>query len=141
MSIVKKNNAVFPSLLNEIFNADWYGGLESERVSYPPVNIKETEKDFSLEMLVPGRIKDQFNIEIDKNILAVSVVDENLNTEEQSKYSVREFKVKSFKRTFSIPDTVSIDAIRVLYENGILRFTLPKKEEALPKPKRVLEIA
>ncbi|MCK0157770.1 Hsp20/alpha crystallin family protein [Cellulophaga sp. F20128] len=141
MSIVKNNNASFPSLLNEIFNADWYGGLESQRVSYPPVNIKEGEKDFTLEMLVPGRSKDQFNIEIDKSILTVAVADEILNTEAQSKYSVREFKLKSFKRTFSLPDAVSVEAISVQYENGILRFTLPKKEEALPKPKRVLEIA
>jgi HSP20 family protein len=27
------------------------------------------------------------------------------------------------------------------YEDGILKLTLPKKQEALPKPKRLIEIA
>ncbi|WBU89513.1 Hsp20/alpha crystallin family protein [Cellulophaga omnivescoria] len=140
MSLVKRNT-VFPSLLNEILNTDWYGGLENNTSNTAPVNIKENEKDYTLELLAPGREKEDFNIEIDKNILSVSVLDEKVKTDVNEKFSLKEFSVKSFKRTFSLPDTINDDSINVTYKNGILKFTLPKKEEALPKPKRLIEIA
>ncbi|APU08820.1 molecular chaperone Hsp20 [Cellulophaga lytica] len=140
MSLVKRNT-VFPSLLNEILNTDWYGGLENNTSNTAPVNIKENEKDYTLELLAPGREKGDFNIEIDKNILSVSVLDEKVKTDVNEKFSLKEFSVKSFKRTFSLPDTINEDSINVTYKNGVLKFTLPKKEEALPKPKRLIEIA
>ncbi|ADY27936.1 MULTISPECIES: Hsp20/alpha crystallin family protein [Cellulophaga] len=140
MSLVKRNT-VFPSLLNEILNTDWYGGLENNTSNTAPVNIKENEKDYTLELLAPGREKEDFNIEIDKNILSVSVLDEKVKTDVNEKFSLKEFSVKSFKRTFSLPDTINEDSINVTYKNGVLKFTLPKKEEALPKPKRLIEIA
>ena len=55
-------------------------------------------------------------------------------------YTRREFKYASFKRAFTLPETVNEDAIEAHYEQGILRFSLPKKKEALPKPKRLIEI-
>ncbi|MDO6854376.1 Hsp20/alpha crystallin family protein [Cellulophaga lytica] len=140
MSLVKRNT-VFPSLLNEILNTDWYGGLENNTSNTAPVNIKENEKDYTLELLAPGREKEDFNIEIDKNILSVSVLDEKVKTDVNEKFSLKEFSVKSFKRNFSLPDTINEDSINVTYKNGVLKFTLPKKEEALPKPKRLIEIA
>jgi HSP20 family protein len=39
-----------------------------------------------------------------------------------------------------LPETVNTDSINATYENGILHVALPKKEEALPKPKRLIEI-
>lgn len=141
MSLVKKNT-VFPSLLNELLNTDWYGGLEANTATIPPVNIKENEKDYSLELLAPpGRNKEDFKVEIDKDILSVSVTSEKINTDLKEKYSLKEFKISDFKRTFSLPDTIKEESISVAYKNGILKFTLPKKEEALPKPKRSLDIA
>ena len=72
MSIVKRNNLVFPALMNEIFKPDWFGGMENLSNNVPAVNIKENEKDFELELAVPGREKSDFNIEIDDNVLTVS---------------------------------------------------------------------
>src|SRR5690606_1696870 len=69
MSLVKRNDVLFPSLMNEIFKPDWFGGIETLRASVPAVNIKENEKDYELELVVPGRKKDDFVVEVDKNIL------------------------------------------------------------------------
>ena len=55
-------------------------------------------------------------------------------------YTRKEFSYSSFKREFTLPKTVNEDKINASYENGILSFKLPKKEEALPKPKRLIEI-
>jgi len=133
-------NNVFPSLLNEIINTDRFGGLESIKGNYPAVNIIEKEKEFTLELNVPGRNKEDFTIEIDKNVLTVSSKLETKQAKETEKFSVKEFSHKSFERTFGLPKTVNEEEIKADYVNGILSFTMPKKEEALPKPKRKLEV-
>lgn len=141
MSIVKRNNLVFPALMNEIFKPDWFGGLETAVRNLPSVNIKENEADFLLELSVPGRNKTDFNIEIDKDVLTVSTEVSAEEVAKEEKYTRKEFSFESFKRSFTLPDTIAVENIKADYENGILSFVLPKKEEALPKPKRHIELS
>lgn len=141
MSIIKRNNNVlFPSLMNEIFKPDWFGGMDNYSAQVPAVNIKENEKDYELELAVPGMNKDDFNVEVDHNIMTVSAEIENEDTETRENYTRREFSYSSFKRSFTLPDTIADDKIKAAYKDGVLKLTLPKKEEALPKPKRMISI-
>jgi HSP20 family protein len=140
MSIVKRNNLVFPSLMNEILKPDWFGGLENYKGTFPPVNIQETETGFELELAVPGRKKEDFNVEIDEQILTITSETKKEEEVKEENYTRKEFSYSSFNRSFTLPETVDEEGIKASYENGILRFTLPKKEEALPKPKRLIEI-
>ncbi len=141
MSIIKRNNNVlFPSLMNEIFKPDWFGGLDNYSTQMPAVNIKENEKDYELELAVPGMNKDDFNVEVDHNIMTVSAEIENEDTESRENYTRREFTYSSFKRSFTLPETIADDKIKAAYKDGVLKLTLPKKEEALPKPKRMISV-
>lgn len=140
MSIVRRNNLVFPSLMNEIFKPDWFGGMENMNSSVPAVNIKENEKDFELELAVPGRKKEDFNIEVDNNVLTVSSEVKTENEVNEENFTRREFGFSSFKRAFTLPETIDEDKIKADYVDGILRFTLPKRKEALPKPKRMISL-
>lgn len=141
MSIVKRNNLVFPALMNEIFKPDWFGGVETLQNSVPSVNIKENEVNFELALSVPGYNKEDFKVEVDKEVLTVSaeLVNEEVNKDE--KFTRREFAIKSFKRAFTLPNTIDADSIKANYESGILSLELPKKEEVLPKPKRLIELS
>lgn len=141
MSLVRRNNLMFPALMNEIFKPDWFGGMESMADHLPAVNIKENEKDFELELSVPGRKKEDFDIEIDKDVLTISSEIETNEEKKEDNYTRREFSFSSFKRSFALPETVDTENIMANYENGILSFTLPKKAEALPKPKRLIELS
>ena len=141
MSLVRRNNLFFPSLVNEFMKPDWFGGLERFESTIPAVNIKETENSFELELAVPGRKREDFNIEIDEDVLTISMEDKKEKEVTESNYSRKEFSYKSFKRAFNLPETVNDDKIEASYVDGILKFTLPKKEEALPKPKRTIDIA
>jgi HSP20 family protein len=141
MSIVKRNNLVFPALMNEIFKPDWFGGVETLHTNMPPVNIKENETNFELELSVPGRNKEDFKIEVDKDVLTVSTDLKSEEVKKEERYTRREFAFKSFKRVFTLPNTIDAENIKANYENGILSFELPKKEEALPKPKRLIELS
>lgn len=136
MSLTKRNEVLFPALMNEIFRPDWFGGTQNARTAMPAVNITENEKDFELELFVPGRAKEDFKIEIDDAVLTISA-----EVEETKEVVEKNFTLSSFKRAFTLPETVATDKIEATYENGILKFNLPKKEEALPKPKRMIELA
>ena len=140
MSIVRRNNLIFPSLMNEIFKPDWFGGMENLNSTVPAVNIKENEKDFELELSVPGRKKEDFDIEIDNNVLTISSEYKTESEVSEDNYTRREFGFSSFKRSFTLPETIDEDKIRADYNDGILRFVLPKRKEALPKPKRMISL-
>ncbi|PHN93935.1 Hsp20/alpha crystallin family protein [Maribacter sp. 6B07] len=140
MSLVKRNDVLFPAFMNEIFKPDWFGGIENNRNSIPAVNIKENEKEYYLELFVPGRNKEDFTIEIDEAVLTISSEVKSENEEVNDNFTRKEFSISSFKRSFTLPDTIATDKIDANYEGGILKFNLPKKEEALPKPKRMIEL-
>ena len=143
MNLVKRNNAnrVFPSVMDELFK-DLMGGTQYVQKAVPPVNIKETEQEFTLELIAPGLKKEDFNIELDNDLLTVSSEIKSEKTEqEEGKFTRREFSFSSFKRSFSLPETVKEEGINASYQNGILTITLPKKEEALSKAKRLVEIS
>ena len=57
MSLVKRNNVMFPSLMNEILRPDWFGGIDNFKESVPAANVKETETEYVLELAIPGRKK------------------------------------------------------------------------------------
>jgi HSP20 family protein len=143
MNLIKRNAVPFPSIIDELFKPDWLGGIQNFSATLPAVNIKESDIDFAIELAAPGKSKEDFNIEIDHNVLTISS-DEKIEKEEKengSKYTRREFSYTSFRRAFTLPETVNSENINATYENGILLVALPKREEALPKPKRLIEIS
>lgn len=141
MSIVKRNSLAFPELMNEIFKPDWFGGIENQTNHIPPVNIIETETGFELELSVPGIKKEELVIEVDNNILTISSVVKTDEVKIEGQFRRREFSKPAFNRSFTMAKSIDVEAIKADYENGILKFLLPKKEEALPKPKKTISLS
>jgi len=117
-------NDVFESILNDSFLSDKL----SARV--PAVNIAETENEFHIELAVPGLKKEDFKINLDKNVLSISAEKKEENIEEGKKYSKKEYSYNSFVRSFTLPETVDHAKIDAQYTDGILKLTVAKKEEA-----------
>ena len=143
MNLVKRNNSnnAFPSVMDELFK-DLMGGTQYVNKTMPPVNIRETEQSFVLQLMVPGLKKEDFAIEIDNGLLTItSEVKAQEAGEEEGKYTRKEFSFKSFKRSFTLPEIINETGINAGYDSGILTITLPKKEEALPKAKRLVAIS
>ncbi len=142
MNLVKRNNTnSFPFVMDELFK-DLMGGTQYVNKVTVPVNIKETENSYLVELMAPGMKKEEFNIEIDDDLLTISSEVKSEKTEgEEGKFTRREFSYSSFKRSFTLPETVKDEEINASYENGILKITLPKKEKALPKAKRLIDIS
>lgn len=98
--------------------------------STPAVNVKEDEKQFTLEVAAPGLMKDNFKVELEDNLLTISAEQKSENTErnEKAKFTRKEFSYSTFKRSFTLDEeTVDAENIEAKYENGILNITIPKK--------------
>lgn len=110
--------------------------------SLPAVNIRETNDSYEVEMAAPGMSKKDFKIELDNNLLTIT--SEKRSEQEQKegeRYTKREFSYQSFQRSFSLPkEVVDADKIAAKYEDGVLRLSIPKKEEAKPRPPKQIAI-
>lgn len=144
MALVKFHHPVSPvfsNVWNDFFNQDIGKFIGSEQpASLAKVNVIENEKDFQLEVAAPGLKKEDFQLNLDKNILSIEVAFEKNSEETEGRYTRREFNYRTFKRSFTLPETVDQTAIHAKYENGILYISIPKKAEAVAI-KRQIEIA
>lgn len=107
----------------------------------PAVNIKEGKEEFSIEVAAPGFEKKDFKIDLNNNVLEISSEKEEKNEENGDKLMRCEFKYSSFKRYFTLPDTIESEKIKASYKDGILNVTIPKKDEAKVKPIRQISIS
>lgn len=144
MNLVKRKNTDFPSIFDELFQTDWFGGTVNPITNsgnIPAVNIKETADDFSLEVAAPGKTKEDFQLSLDHDVLTISTEAKKEETTKEDNYTRREFSYAAFQRSFKLPQTVNREGINATYTNGILHVTLPKREEDKVKPKRLIEIS
>ena len=140
MSLVQfRHRPLSTSIFDEFFNTDW---LPAPRYNspVPAVNIQEGEKAFILELAVPGKSKNDFEIELDQDVLSIAAEAANVENEPTNTFSRKEFNYSAFKRAFTLPDSVDPSKIKAKYIHGILRVELPKREEALPQPSKRIAI-
>lgn len=147
MNLIRRNPENWlPTVFDDMLKNDWLGGTTGVNrlgTSIPAVNIQETEDEFKVEVAAPGKTKEDFQIELDNDLLTISSEDkrEEESTEKKGNYTRREFSYTKFKRSFRLPETVDFGNIGAAYNNGVLELTLPKREEAKAQPKRMIEIA
>ncbi|MEO1515907.1 MAG: Hsp20/alpha crystallin family protein [Bacteroidota bacterium] len=142
MKVNPRNRSVFStfdSLLNELFD-DKLRPFAAPVKAAIPFNLIETDNGFRLELAVPGLSKEDIQINIDKDILKVSAKKEYKEAEGE-KVLRRGFGAYEFDKTFHLPKTVDTDQINASFENGVLSIGLAKKETAIAKPARNIEIA
>jgi len=114
--------------------------LAANHTTLPAVNIKESGEAFEIDVAAPGYEKSDIKIEMNEDLLTVSSNKKLDEEKTEGEYTKREFSYQSFLRTFTLPETVDAEKISAVYENGILKITIPKKEEAKVKPARTIDI-
>jgi HSP20 family protein len=135
---------IFQNTLDKFFDEDyWSAGFsgKGKGSGNVPVNIRETDKSYEMELYAHGLKKSDFHLDIEGDTLTVSFENKTENKEEDKEkgWFRREYKMQSFSRSFSLGDTVDIAKIGARYENGVLYLQLPKKEHA-QKISRSVEI-
>ena len=143
--LVLRNSNQVPSLFDRFFDGDMFDwsnrNFSNTNTTIPSVNIKENADAFMVEVAAPGFEKGDFKIELNLNTLSISSEKKVENeTREGEVFTKREFSYQSFSRSFTLPQIADGDRIEANYQNGILTVLIPKREEAKPKPARMIEI-
>lgn len=124
--------------LNNFFRT--FNGLNDGRRNYPAVNIIEEADLYRIEVAAPGYSKEDFKVNIENEVLKISVEKEQ-NKVEGENFTRCEFYNSSFERSFVVGKTIDTNKIEARYENGILTIILHKKEEAKPQQPRSISIS
>jgi HSP20 family protein len=140
MNLIRKQPPFFPSLIDDFIKNDWNLKVPSSSVTVPAVNIKELNSQFEIELAAPGMKKDDFEIEVEDGVLSISSTQEEEQVNEKGKFTRREFSYSSFRRSFSLPDSVDSTNIDATYKEGVLLVLLPKHKEAQPHPRKLIKI-
>ena len=140
MSIVKFNDRLLSPFLPRVANDFWSDffpmSTQENLRSLPATNIKENEKEYLLDIAIPGMKKEDINVEIEDGRLCISAESEKSVEENEEEYTRKEFSYSSFKRAFSLPEN-AVDKVTAKYQDGVLHISLPKRKMETSKPKRI----
>jgi HSP20 family protein len=136
----------FPSFIDNLMSRDWLdwsgNNFSTTNTTLPATNIMEDEEKFRIEVAAPGMEKKDFNIKLENDRLLISSERKAECDKEEDNYYRREFSYQSFQRSFALPENlVETDKIEAVYDKGILKVTLPKRDEVKPKPPKEIKIS
>ena len=143
--VIRNNrNNWLDTAFNDLFDMDW---TPRHVTTAPAVNVKETDKAFTMEIAAPGLKKEFCSVNINNEGNLVVKIENKAQHEEKPQegekhhYLRREFSYASYEQAYTLPDEVNKDAISAKVEDGILTIELPKlAPEPEKKMDRVIEI-
>ena len=140
--IARINKSYVPAYLDDIFNDQSFNSFfGTKNANTPAVNVLEDNSEFRIDVASPGLSKNDFNIDLNDDLIIISAEKEVEKDESESKYMRREFNYNSFKRRFQLPDSVDQEKISASHAEGILSVHLPKKEEEVSKGPKTIDIS
>lgn len=131
-NLVKYNQpkSFFQLFFDDQVTKNNYENRYQVKPNFPPTNIKEDSKVFTINMAVPGMKKNDFDISLEKNVLTVKSENEVNNGNDDVKIQRMEFDYTNFERSFTLPTVADAENIQANYDQGILTLIIPKKEKA-----------
>jgi HSP20 family protein len=145
MTLVKFNRKPFERNFSNLFE-DLFADMpelfkndfnQTIRDGFAPVNVKENDKSYNLEVVAPGFEKTDFKVNVDQKILTISVEKNEEKKYENEKQVRKEYSYRSFKRSFTLDEKIDATNIDAKYVNGVLTLNLPKKEIVKPSVKEI----
>ncbi len=137
---VVNRNSWMPEVFGDFFDNDF---MARANATAPAINVKESDKEYTVEVAAPGMKKDDFNVSIDKDgnlRLHLESKQEKKDEDKKSHYLRREFSYSKFEQSLLLPDDVDKEKIAAHVENGVLTIELPKVEKAAAEASRKIEV-
>jgi HSP20 family protein len=122
---------IFQNNLSRFFD-DSFWGFSGDMGAKVPVNLRETDSSYEMELVAPGLRKEDFKLNISNDLLTISFEENNENKEvnKDEGWVRQEYRKRSFSRSFHLNDSIDTNGIVARYDSGILHVTLPKNEKA-----------
>ncbi len=144
---VRQRNAFGRSLgnfqeeINHLFQ-DFFGNndltkFEQNFEQMPAIDVIENEKDFKIKAELAGMDPENVDVSVSDGYLTIKGERKEETEEKDDNYLRQEMSYGSFQRTVSLPETANVDKADATFKNGILNVSIPKKAEAVHKPKKL----
>lgn len=136
-----RSNSWIPTVFNDLFDTEF---LPKVNATAPAINVKESDKAYTVELAAPGMKKEDFNVHINDEgnlIIKMEQKQEHKDEDKNMRYLRREFSYSKFEQTLILPDDVKKEDIKARVENGVLTVELPKIVEEKVKLSRQIDIA
>ena len=133
-------NTWMPDVCNDFFDNDF---MTRANATAPAINVKENDKEYTVELAAPGLKKDDFNVNIDRDgnlHIHMESKNEKKAEDKKSHYLRREFSYSKFEQTLLLPDDVDKDKIEAKVNDGVLTVNLPKTEKKEDKTLKQIEV-
>jgi HSP20 family protein len=137
MNLIRKQQNFLPFVFDNFFRDTW-DIIPAINNNHPATNIKESDKDFIIEFAIPGKSNDDFEVELDKNLLTIK--SNGSISENDYNYMQQQFNFSTFSKSYELPDSVDLNKIDSHYRNGMLTVILPKRKEFHAQPKRLISV-
>lgn len=123
---------------DDLFSDDFF-----TKKNTPAMNIKETKKNFEIELAVPGFNKKEIEVTLEDDFLRVCAEKSTENVETTTDdYTRKEFSYNSFERLIQLPTNINkTEEIKAVYKHGILKLELTKDEKIKENHKKIIEVA
>jgi len=139
MPMMRTNNWI-PAVFNDLFNTEYMPKMSA---TAPAINVKESDKAYTVELAAPGMKKEDFNVHINDEgnlIIKMESKAEKKEEDKNTRYLRREFSYSKFEQTLILPDDVNKEKISAKVEHGVLTVELPKVVEEKVKVSRQIDI-
>ncbi len=125
---------LMPSIFGEDLFDDWMNWPWSRSYNYNTLmktDVRDTKDGYELDIDMPGFAKEDIKAELKDGYLTISAASkkDNDQKDENGKYNRRERYAGSCSRSFYVGDKISQEDVKAKFENGILKLSIPKKEE------------
>ena len=133
-------NSWMPTLFDDFLNTDFMPRAKS---TAPAVNVKESEKAYTMELAAPGIKKEYCRVGINEEGNLTIAIENKVEHKQEDKhhhYLRREFSYSNYEQAYTLPDDVERDKISAKVEDGILTVIMPKLAKEQKKCTKAIEV-
>ena len=130
-------NGLFHDSLQRIFDENFWNDTPMSTGGVP-VNVRETEKEYQIDIVAPGCRKEDFKVSINEKLLTVSFSPEKtIDSTDKVSWTRNEYVQESFSKIFVVDESVDVNNIAATYQDGILRISLAKNQQAKSSARQI----
>ena len=123
----------FPRSLENLFEDAPVREFSNTEKTAPAMDITEHENEYVVIAELPGVKKEEVKITFDNNVLTVQAERKPYELPQDARVLLNEMRVREFTRSLRLPVRIDGENITAELQNGVLRISLPKAQEARPR--------
>lgn len=123
----------FPRTLESLFEDAGVSESVATRRIAPAMDITEHENEYIVVAELPGVKKEEVKITFENSVLTVEAERKPYELPQDAKVLLNEMRARDFSRSLRLPVRIDVENISAELQNGVLRISLPKSQDARPR--------